>query len=687
MNTELFIEGNRVDISASISNLLTFAIDDIKDFASRQTVYSKTVILPGTANNNRLFGNIFETGLSNDYDSNIDNIGYNFNASKSANCIMFQDNLQTFKGGLRLLQINKDKGNIEYEVALNGDITLLSTILNGKYLTDLDFSAYDHNYTATNIVNSWDNVGGSGYYYPLIDYGNYSALKQDWEFKTFRPALYAKEYIDKMFTGAGYRYDCALFNTTRFKKLIIPHNQKTLRTLTNQILSASISSNTTILNAGTATSVAVQYPTTLGSTFVPSNSNSRFTFNSASNATLNVDINVFGTYRSLTESYKLDVKINGTVVSGQTYILTFYADSVTRFYNHNFVFTQTFAPNDYIELVATKLTSGVGSDFLNISVSNFKITSLTELYADVFLNQFYSINDSIPRNIKQLDFFTSIIKLFNLYVYEDKFDERLIKITPYIDFYSTDSGNAVDWTYKLDRNEVVKIKPLSEVNSKTYKFNYKDDNDFYNDLYKKRYNQGYGSYIFDTNFESVSNESSLELIFSPTPLVGYVAGDKIYSTIFKKNANVEENIDCNIRILQTKKITGVSSWKILNGATTLSTLTSYGYAGHLDDPDSPTNDLNFGALKELFFVLVAGSLNVNQFNVYWSSYMAEMTDKDSKMLMGKFHLTPKDIFDLDFSKYVVVDGDLFRLNKIVDYNASEPNNCDVTLLKVINTVY
>lgn len=67
--------------------------------------------------------------------------------------------------------------------------------------------------------------------------------------------------------------------------------------------------------------------------------------------------------------------------------------------------------------------------------------------------------------------------------------------------------------------------------------------------------------------------------------------------------------------------------------------------------------------------------------------MAEITDKDSKMLIANFYLTPKDIFELDFSKYIFVDGVLFRLNKITDYNASVPSDCQVELLKVINTTY
>jgi len=67
--------------------------------------------------------------------------------------------------------------------------------------------------------------------------------------------------------------------------------------------------------------------------------------------------------------------------------------------------------------------------------------------------------------------------------------------------------------------------------------------------------------------------------------------------------------------------------------------------------------------------------------------MAEITDKDSKLFTGKFYLTPADILNLDFSKYVNVDGNLFRLNKITDYNLIKPDLCEVQLLKVINTAY
>jgi hypothetical protein len=179
------------------------------------------------------------------------------------------------------------------------------------------------------------------------------------------------------------------------------------------------------------------------------------------------------------------------------------------------------------------------------------------------------------------------------------------------------------------------------------------------------------------------------LIFSPTPLVGYSSEDKIFSTIFKKSGLVEEQIDSNIRLLQFKKITGVASYNILadNGTTVLSSQTAYSYAGHFDDPDAPANDLNFGVPQELFYILGSGALNVNQFNVYWSPYMAEITDKDSKLMTFKAKLSYKDIYNFDFSRLKWVDGALFRVNRIDNFNATREDLCDVQLLKVINKIY
>jgi hypothetical protein len=156
------------------------------------------------------------------------------------------------------------------------------------------------------------------------------------------------------------------------------------------------------------------------------------------------------------------------------------------------------------------------------------------------------------------------------------------------------------------------------------------------------------------------------------------------TSILKIENGIETQTDSNIRILQALKVSGVTSWAVTGQA---SGLTTYPYAGHYDDPDAPANDIQFGVPRELFFTVASGNLSAQQFNLYWSSYMAEITDKDSKLLKCKMRLTVADIATLDFSKLVWIDGALWRLVKISDYNVSTPDLCDVELLKVIEITY
>ena len=115
-------------------------------------------------------------------------------------------------------------------------------------------------------------------------------------------------------------------------------------------------------------------------------------------------------------------------------------------------------------------------------------------------------------------------------------------------------------------------------------------------------------------------------------------------------------------------------------------MSEYGYAGHLDDPTAPQTDINWGAPQEIYFTLSTPYPSANLFNGFWSEYLAEITDKDSKLLVGYFHLTEIDILNLDFSRLIYIDGVLFRLNRIVDFNPMVNAVTKVELLRVINEI-
>jgi len=674
MRTEIYIDNNKLDLTKDISAEFTYAIDEVQDFATRNTSFSKTIILPGNDNNNKLFGNIFEFGLSNQYNPAEPNVGYNFNATKSVPCIILVDKIQIFKGVLRLLEIIIDGKHIEYEVAVFGELGGFITALGNNKLEDIDFGIADTAWTYTNIANSWDNISGTGVYFPLIDYGGESTNKVDFSFDAFRPSLYVKQYLEKIIAGSGYTWTFPLLSTPLMDRLVIPNNQKELNKSTNTAFYAN-AENRNYTSGGEIRFVV----TTLGN-FTANGTNSVFTYTSATPLVGSISLQIAGTINTISPSsdFTLRLRLNASTILNEVTYTT--PGSGYMFNTFLDVANVTLNQNDYLTV---DMIANIGS--VDINSGPYIITSNNPTQVKINYGDNIVINDCIPKGVFQKDFFASIVKMFNLYVYEDKLVEKNLIIKPFIDFYD---GTKIDWTDKVDRGSVLRLKPMSEFTARYYDYKYKQDNDFYAENYRKKFNEGYGDFIYDSENEFVKEVDSTELIFAGTTLFQATGTDKIYSAIYKKsNANAaEDKMDSVIRILQAKKISSVTSWAMKNGATTLASYTSYGYAGHLDNPFSPTDDINWGAPKELYYT-ASSYTTANLFNGYWSEYIAEITDKDSKMLTCSVKLNEVDIYNLDFSKLIYIDGSLWRLNKVLDYNPMDFNTTKVELLKVIELNY
>lgn len=706
ISTEIYIENQRLDLTKDLSTEFTYNIDDIKDFASRNTNFSKTIVLPGNAVNNKLFGHIFEFGSSNFYDENQPNVGYNFNVSKSASCVVFIDKVQIFKGILRILEIVVDNGSIEYECAVFGELGGFVNALGNKKIEELDFSTYDHTWTITNIQNSWNSVNGAGYYYPLIDYGLVSTNKKDWDVKAYRPALYVREYMDKIITASGYTYEAPFFDTAVFRRLVIPNNQKTLSGYsTNGLAAYAVQGDVEI----DAFEIGIPFPniTQLGN-FITSN-NITFSYNSATPLVGKIRCTVNGLWSGNTTG-EFVLKKNSAVIASQSVgIGSSYNTFTVTFELENQTITNSDSLALYFRPGSTSMTYT-----LNIYGGSLTINTDASQLVPINYGEAISINSTLPKGVFQKDFFASIVKMFNMYVVEDRNKSNHLIIKPYIEFYDFDGQSLltfddfnslllvnnqdyllisdgtiqyIDWTYKVDRSKPMKLKPMSELNGRYFEFKYKNDSDYYNDQYQKKYSQSYGTRIEDSGYDFAKEKQTAEIIFAPTPLVGYNGEDKIFSTIFKLNNNVEDVTEHVIRILQAKKVTGVTSYAVKNGGTTLANLTTYGYAGHLDNPSSPEADLNFSTPSEIYFNIGTDYPTANLFNAYWSEYMAEITDKDSKLLSASVYLKAKDIYSLDFSKLIMIDGALWRLNNVQDYNPMDVDTTKAEFLKVIELTY
>jgi hypothetical protein len=715
MITEIILEGSRLDLYEDIGLELNLAIDDIKDFSSRNTAYSKTITVPGNANNNKVFGHIYSLNSANNYGINTDapSVGYNFDPSKQTNAKIFVNKIQIFKGVLRLMEIKIDKGVIEYECVVFGELGGFASAIANKTLEDQDlkthFGQYNQTWTRTNILNSWD-ASGTGIVFPLIDYGNCKhGGAADYHLNAFRPAFFIYELIDKIISYSGYTYSSDFFNTSFFRGLILPNNYADLEQVINNLLEA----NTTNFSF-TGTSSRVSFINNSLYLFTISGSNT-FIYTGLDTVTGTSQISGYGFITS-TNTVRIQICKNNTstVIAEKTFAST---GGFRSFFNIDLTGTVSLNTSETLFVNVTSASS------LTFETGNLSYNFISNVKTPVKSIEGSSLvmPDLLPKGILQKDFFLSICKMFNLYVYEDKEIEKHIIVEPYIDFYQIGGGfikiddfgdlvlhgetgdstglillddptaEALDWTNKVDRNAPISIKPMSEINSRFYDFLYTEDDDYYNEAYNKKYAETYGDRKEDTFFQFAEDRTETELIFAPSILVARTGDVKLSAALYNKTDGVEEQRDNVLRIMQFKKITDVPSWHIKqlypNNSNLGTSITYYGYAGHLDHPTTPSTDINFAVPKELLFSVSGSYPTANLFTAFWGDYLAEIIAKDSKLLTCYLYLNLDDIYSLDFSKLLLIDGSLWRLNKVIDFNPSVEKTTQVELLRVIELTY
>jgi hypothetical protein len=719
LRTEIYINGTLVDLQEDIPMSLNFSIADITKPDKRNTSYSKTIKIPGSKNNNILLGHIFEISKEALADTNGLNFSPDFNPNLKADCTILVDSLEQFRGIVQLLQINVLEDNsIEYEISVYGNVKNIFTDIEGLKLTDLDFSEYNHAFTKANQRDSWDTQiqkdgapyvnfsGGApigeGYVYSLIDYG-FRQTANEYEVKKLFPAIYVKSYIDKMFERVGFTYTSDFFDSETFKRLIIPSTGQPIALSTTDKASREFDVETSgdqVIPFNNSHAVSIEFDTetndvnnlisTVGGGW------SVYTVNKSGYYNVIADITASTDGRNLIYQVILTDQ-NGAYIDNRAFNS---GTNINGFTDLNAVvqYNSIYLQKGWKMVVNVRTTSGSSGNLTIKGGSRFYCQALTMPIAE---GDQLELNAIIPREIGMKDFFLSIIRMFNLYVDVDPNNEKNLLIEPLVDFYS--GNNVIDWTDKFDRSKPKTIKPVSEIEGKDYAFKYKQDKDYYNEKYLADWEVGYGDKNFTIANDFVKGKKVFDLIFSASPSVGNVSNDMAIPR-FVKVSETGQTIPlvCNIRILYYGglKSTGATDWKYISAINTGETPhtvngviqyyytleSEYPYAGHLDDPMSPTFDLLWEIPEEIFFGtsggIGAGYTNNNLYNIYYKQFIEEITDKDSKIVIGYFRLRPIDIFTLSFKNFIQVDGINFRLNKISDYNPISEGVTKVELTKI-----
>lgn len=687
----LLVNNTPVDLSADFDISINKAIADIREPQSRSSEWTKTITIPGTAQNNKLFSHIFEVEHTVRTSTQF---APDFNPNKKASAVVLLDEIEQLRGFIRLIQINvTDSTAIVYECSIHGQTADLFTTIAERKLNALDFSEYNHSLSSGNIFNSWDTsiikngssqsfAYGDGYVYAMIDKGHTRNIAF-WQYNELTPCLYAKTIIDKIFTGAGYSYtNDSFFNTDRFKRLIIPPPN-------GLIASSTQLTNRLFLASRLTTSQAL----TLGTTLIFNNDTSGGAFDNGGNynpTTGAYTVPVGGTYSfflglgmtlTLDPSYRpvlqaeIDINIgmyvNGVLRStkyisvdpmampplleyGFTNVALSTTDVVT------FKLTQVYDWADKYTLTNADFTMNLN---VNSTVEN-DITAYTFQYGEtVDFGIFFNTE------VKQSELLMSFVKMFNLYIEPDKDQPKILRCVPRDEFYN---GSQLDWTDKLDYSQPVEIVPMGELDANPYVFSYKQGKDDGNVTYQENYQTTYGQRTYQVDNDFVKSEKKIEVIFVPTQISNYDIGQKnlVLSSVVGKE-------DGDLRLLYYGGlVNGVSVRYLPSFIGTFSlnatqVKTSIPLTIHYDSLSNPTIDLLFGMPREVGIGAGYNYTNANLVNTYYYRFIQEITNKNSKIVRAYFRITPSDWYNIQFKNLYFFEGQYWRLNKVENYNPTD----------------
>ena len=739
MNSRLVVNGYELDLSESIAVPLNLSITDIKEPEKRKRSFSKTLTLEGTSNNMAFFIAAYSLDVSIEKSINIQ-----FTPNKRYDCELYKNDLRIFKGKFKLNEVKILEGNYSFDCNLISDAVDIFAKLKDKKLNELNWSEYDHLLTRDNVIKSWSegiklngvdnrNFGADsrgyqpksyGYIYPLVDYGyikpkNNSPL--NFKVNQLYPFIYVKEAVKKCLdfalegTNIEVDYTTTFFNNENMKKLIYGFGGGEQ----NKLNSTQVSQSQVLIN--NATNNSVYQSKNIGYYFFADNFNvlDQFSFTPTYDANIlnqntgRIKMNIPGKYKLSfsTESVYYTSAIGYNPITFDTFNeVIVYVDGL-QVYRYQWkqlvdlITTISFNTNIdvkagqevYLELVfAGGCSSGnsTGYQSFSLSFTNTDINLIADNSIALTDNSPVSLSSSLP-DIKCSDFLKGILNLFYAYmsdpIYDPVTNKSLLTINSFINFYDSQE-NYDNWTDLVDESKNIAIQSNSLVEGNVYQYTFSEEKDYLNTQYRDLVGSNYG-------------ERQLEI---DTWLNGVVKFELPFNTYVPYKINnsqliyplvIEQTTDSN-NVPITKPYKGKGMLTFYNGLRsgvvniydvedtgTFTPKYDYPLTHHLRFKNNysfePLFDLHFAPRSTTFDDIYAVPENSNTFEIYHRKFVNEITSIDSKLVTLYLKLNYKDINELDFAKLKMIDGVLYRLNTIKDFDSDAYGTTEVELIKYL----
>ena len=752
MDTELYINGQLVQLAERPTFPFSFSISELTDLSKRSGASSKTITLPGTLINQALFNSIFE--LTSVVNPNGQQSGLvDFDPTIKAPAQVYQNGLLQFNGTAQLLSCKKNGGFWTFEITLVSEIIDYVAKMGEFKINELDYSEYDHILKYANVIETWDGfnqidgvsteVGaggiwqGIGYYYGLIDYGYPRVNANTFSLEQIPLQVFCYGIMQKIFAKIGLTWESAFFESELFKRLAIAYQGGELPTVspaqadTDSALNAEIASISGNILVGQQVGGVTLIDNNGTPEYIPSFGTA--TFANAINIFVNQDIRsqmvgeVPALFRSAVRGLfnfhyvgrhviDLDFDLGGATIVGvnATYTLRaviyknnavfaiedVYTGPITstaqaQSFTINFDYSRqmNLLINDEVRVSLRLVMAFTGIDLASFSGQNIsysvKVSTIDTLVnfekvaTEITSGSTVFLSSLLP-DMSAADFFNGFVKMFNLLVSPDKFEPTKLLIEPLIEYYKP-TDEALIVTHKLDESEQVEVVPSANIASKRYQFLWQKDDDYFNVDYFNKFAEQFGSFELVNDSQLANSTTTYQLPFAQKLMANIPFDDSTFTgLIVPRNFSVNNGSVVPKKgkpfIVQVGNLTD-GNWVIIDESAAPHAYAQYPYVGHLDRIESPTFDLNFGVPDVLYW----NSATLPQANLYQyhEQFLKELVSRYGRLVKCSIRWNPADIYSLDFRYLLNLDGVVYRLQKIQDYNPTNDNSTKTELLKHI----
>lgn len=736
---ELYINNILVDLNDKIPFPLTFAISDIKNLSARKGNNSKTISLPGTPTNVQLMANVFS--LSATLGAPITFM--NYDPSVKASARYYHDGVLEFNGVCQVQECIQQDGNWTFNIVLISETIDYIGRLKDIKINALDWNEYNHQFIKANQEETWNGFiqsngvstanadatdwYGLGYYYGLIDYGYQRLTESTFAVDQIVPQVFCYDILLRAFNAAGITWQSTFFESQRFKRLLMAYPGGVLPQITPEqaaldsafttenndasgfVMEATSATgnfwinNFTSFNIYDSTIVAdpsSQIQTASPMVFVPSSEgifSVRYQGDHEITISTNAGLILWGNY-----TVSLVVRKNGlndtTTQIATGSITTPVTTSITIPYSFDVAPLVNLTFSDVLDArLRLDFTDGQTSGFGNITVQIESITASLDVEKQpqaLTAGSTLNLSTILPTMTADV-FFKGLVSMFNLYVKPNDTDPTIMEIEPLIDFYEG-TDTALDWTKKIDRSEPVKITPTINFAAKEYAFTFEKDDDYWSKRYADDTLLEYGNNSVSSGTAFSQNKTETKLPFSQKPLVRLPDGegftDLIMPCVYQQK--IESNGTIN-KVEKTAKpfivqlIKGnpgtlqTGDWTYIDEYDDPTAESEYPYVGHLDSILDPTFDLNWGVPLYIFYSTGEVTLyTTNNLYGYHERFIREIVSKFGKQLTAKVMLHSNDIGSLDFKKLINIDGVIFRLQKVSNYDSGKYTSTESEFIRL-----